>query len=216
MTPPPPRPMIYHITHLDNLPGIIADGGLVSDSTMVARGGPPATIGMTGIKKRRIEDYEVGCHPGHKVGQFVPFYFCPRSIMLYVIHRANHPDLAYRGGQDQIVHLEADLHRVIRWADDRARPWAFSLSNAGAAYATFLNQVERLNQLNWPAIGATDFRPPDVKEGKQAEFLVLDDFPWELIARIGVRSAGIQSRVSSVIRTARHLPPVEVLPGWYY
>jgi hypothetical protein len=208
--------MIYHITHVGNVPGIIADDGLVSDATMIARGGPAATIGMSGIKKRRVEECEVGCHPGHKVGQFVPFYFCPRSIMLYVIHCANHPDLAYHGGQDPIVHLEADLQQVIRWADERGRPWAYSLSNAGAAYATFRNQIEQLNQLDWPAIGATDFRPADVKEGKQAEFLLLGDFPWELITRIGVRSAGIQSEVTRAIRAARHLPPVEVQPGWYY
>ncbi len=208
--------MIYHITHVANLPDIIADAALVSDSTMIARGGPAATIGMIGIKKRRVEEYHVGCHPGHTVGQFVPFYFCPRSIMLYVIHRANHDALAYRGGQDSILHLEADLHRVIRWADERGRLWAFSLSNAGAAYATFLNRVEHLNQLNWPAIAATDFRQPDVKEGKQAEFLVLDEFPWELVTRIGVRSAEIQSAVGSAIGAARHRPPIEVQRGWYY
>ena len=215
MTPPPANPKIYHITHVDNLPGIIADGGLVSDAAMIARGGPAATIGMSGIKKRRVEELAVGCVPGANVGQFVPFYFCPRSIMLYVIHRRNHPELAYRGGQDPIVHLEADLHQVIQWAGEQGRPWAFSLSNAGAAYATFRNQVGHLSQLNWPAIAATDFRMAEIKEGKQAEFLVLGDFPWALINRIGVHSAGIQSRVMAALPVA-HRRPVDVQPAWYY
>jgi hypothetical protein len=43
--------------------------------------------------------------------------------MLFVIHRANHPELAYRGGQEPIVHLEADLYEVIRWADADGRRW---------------------------------------------------------------------------------------------
>ena len=60
MTPPPANPKIYHITHVDNLPGIIADGGLVSDATMIDRGGPAAMIGISGIKKRRVEELEVG------------------------------------------------------------------------------------------------------------------------------------------------------------
>jgi hypothetical protein len=60
---------------------------------------------MSAIKRRRVEELEVSCHPGTKVGDYVPFYFCPRSVMLYVIHRANHPDLSYRGGQEPIVHL---------------------------------------------------------------------------------------------------------------
>lgn len=118
MTPPPAQPKIYHITHVDNLPGIIADGALVSDAAMMARGGPVAPIGMSSIKMRRVHELEVHSHPGSRVGEYVPFFFCPRSIMLFVIHRANHPELTYRGGQGPIVHLEADLQEVVavgRW-----------------------------------------------------------------------------------------------------
>jgi hypothetical protein len=102
MTQPPARPKIYHITHVENLRDIIAAGGLVSDAEMIARGGPAAAIGMSSIKRRRVEQLELGCHPGTKVGDYVPFYFCPRSIMLFVIYCANHPELTYRGGQGPI------------------------------------------------------------------------------------------------------------------
>lgn len=109
MSPVPAQPKIYHITHVDNLPAIVRDRVLVSDATMLARGGPSVTIGMSEIKRRRIEEIMVTSHPDTKVGDYVPFYFCPRSVMLYLIYRANHQDLSYRGGQDPIVHLEADL-----------------------------------------------------------------------------------------------------------
>lgn len=72
MTAPPAQPTVYHITHVDNLPSIVANGGLVSDAAMMARGGPAAGIGMSGIKRRRIEELEVDCHPGTKVGDYVP------------------------------------------------------------------------------------------------------------------------------------------------
>ena len=85
MSKAPARPKIYHITHVDNLPRIAGEGCLVSDVTMVARGGPATPIGMSEIKRRRIELLEVSCHPGTKVGDYVPFFFCPRSIMLYVL-----------------------------------------------------------------------------------------------------------------------------------
>jgi hypothetical protein len=132
---------------------------------------------MGSIKARRLV-LPVHPHPGDCVGDYVPFYFCPRSIMLYVIHRANHPELAYRGGQDPIVHLEADLGAVVDWANANQRRWAFTLSNAGAAYAQFRAQIDLLHEVNWPAVQAHDFRSPDVKEGKQAEFLVHESFPW--------------------------------------
>jgi len=73
VTPAPAQPKIYHITHVENLPSIVADGGLVSDATMIARGGPAAAIGMSNIKRRRVEELGVDCHPGTKVGDYVPF-----------------------------------------------------------------------------------------------------------------------------------------------
>ena len=82
---------------------------------MAEQGGPVVSIGMGSIKQRRLS-LPVTCHPGDYVGDYVPFYFGPRSIMLYVIRCANHPELAYRGGQEPIVHLEADLPAVVQWA----------------------------------------------------------------------------------------------------
>jgi hypothetical protein len=211
MTTPPADPKIYHITHVDNLVAIINDGGLVSDATMIARGGPLAPIGMTGIKHRRLT-LPVRCHQGDHVGDYVPFYFCPRSIMLYVIHCGNKPELTYRGGQGPIVHLEADLHEVVAWADNNSRRWAFSLSNAGAYYAEFRADLSALDELDWDAIRNTEFRPREVKESKQAEFLVHGTFPWELVARIGVRTAGVGGRVTEALKTCQHKPGVGIRP----
>lgn len=215
MTAPPVRPMIYHITHIDNLPSIVATGGLLSDARMIAQGGPTAAIGMSTIKKRRLR-LSVSCHRDDRVGDYVPFYLCPRSIMLYVIHRANHPDLTYRGGQDPIVHLESDLYAVVAWAQRANRRWAFSLSNAGATYAEYRSSLGELSQVHWEAVAARDFRPPDIREHKQAEFLVHGSFPWYLISRIGVRSRQMKSQVLTAIVGAIHRPRVEVLPEWYY
>jgi hypothetical protein len=215
MTTPPPRPLIYHITHVDNLPSILADGGLLSDQLMITRGGPKATIGMGSIKQRRLS-LPVKCHSGDHVGDYVPFYFCPRSVMLFVIHMGNHPELGYKGGQGPIVHLVADLQDVITWADLNHRRWALSLGNAGAAYTEFRARREELDQLDWERIPATDFRSAEVKEAKQCEFLVRDSFPWALVSRIGVRDMQIQQRVEAAIGGASHCPPVRVERAWYY
>ncbi len=57
---------------------------------MIKRGGPAGSIGMSNIKQRRLQ-LPLRCHKGDSVGEYVPFYFCPRSVMLYLIYRANHP-----------------------------------------------------------------------------------------------------------------------------
>lgn len=211
----PPNPRIYHITHIGNLSKIVEKGNLLPDATILPDGGPPAAIGMTAIKARRLT-LPVKCHPGDHVGDYVPFYFCPRSIMLYVISKDNHPDLTYHGGQDPIVHLEADLKATVAWAEENGRRWAFSLSNAGAAYAQFRSSLTSLDQLNWSSIAATDFKQADVKEGKQAEFLLRDSFPWELVTRIGVRTNTIRTDAITAIEGATHQPDVVIEPSWYY
>lgn len=215
MSPPPARPRIYHITHIDNLPGIIEDGVLWSDAALIARGGPAASIGMGGIKQRRLE-LPVKCYFDECVGDCVPFYFCPRSVMLYILYRANDPELTYRGGQGPIVHLEADLYEAMDWAEANGRRWAFSLSNSGAFYTEFRNQRDQLDEINWSAVESTDFRDSDVKEGKQAEFLVHESFPWTLVRRIGVASPAIQTRAMRALHQGAHRPLVEVRREWYF
>lgn len=201
--------------HIDRLRSIVAAGGLWSDAVVTRQQPAGTTIGMPSIKQRRLR-LPVPCHPATHVGDYVPFYFCPRSIMLYVIHCGNHPELAYTGGQGPILHLEADLDQVIAWAQAQPRRWAFTQSNAGAYYTQFYDNVADLNKVNWPAIAATDFRPADVREGKQAEFLVHDSFPWHLVTRIGVHSAAVGAQVLTILAGAAHQPRVEVLPAWYY
>lgn len=211
----PGQPKIHHIVHVDRLASIVSDGQLWSDSVMAQRIGAGTTIGMSGIKQRRLS-LPVGCHPGDNVGDYVPFYFCPRSVMLYVIHKANNPELVYLGGQGPIVHLEADLHGVVAWADAINRRWAFSLSNAGAYYTEFRSTLTDLHEADWDAIHATDFRSTEVKEGKQAEFLVHESLPFDLVERIGVLSNGVAQQVSTALQGGSSRPSVEIRRDWYY
>ena len=104
-------------------------------------------------------------HPETKVGEYVPFYFCPRSIMLYILHKGNHPELDYEGGQRPIVHLQADLEQTIHWAEERKVRWAITDRNAGGYLADFYNHPDDIDKVEWEAVRATDFRGITVKEG---------------------------------------------------
>ena len=100
------------------------------------------------------------------------------------------PDVLYASGQEPIVHLEADAQEVVQWADSNGVHWAFSDRNAGTRYASFYKDLNHLNRIDWNAVEANDFRDLVIKEGKQAEFLVYDSFPWPLVRRVGVRNQG--------------------------
>ncbi len=215
MTPPPEKPKLYHIVHVDRLASIVSDGHLLCDATMANRADAGSTIGMKPIKARR-QAGRLQSHPALPVGGCVPFYFCPRSVMLYLISQQNHPDLEYKGGQGPIVHLELDLSRVVQWAEAEGLRWAFTSSNAGSSYFEDWADLARLDQIDWNAVRATDWRDPDVKQGKQAEFLVEGRVAWDLVERIGVRTNGIGQQAGAAIAAALSHPRIEIKHDWYY
>ena len=154
------------------------------------------------------------------MGDCVPFYFCPRSVMLYLLYQGNHPDLSYHGGQDPIVHLEADLGRTVAWANQEELRWAFTLSNAGAYYFEDRCDLAKLDEIDWDAVQANKWSGNEIhtsiKEGKQAEFLIERRFPWELVSRIGVWSQPVYYQAMEALESAGHKPLVEIRREWYY
>jgi len=212
--PIPANPKLFHIIHVDRLVSVIATGSLLCDAQIAAQGAMGTTIGMSSIKQRRLQELTLTTHPNLHVGQCVPFYFCPRSIMLYLIYQANHPDLDYKGGQGSIVHFQADLNALVAWANQQQRRWAFTLSNAGSRFFEDRKDLSDLHELDWQAIQTSDWQ--SCKDGKQAEFLVELDFPWHLIEEIGVRSQHSYQQVMNALQATPHRPAVSLKPEWYY
>ena len=209
----PTEPKIYHITPVDRLGSIASDGYLWSDAEARHRDLPGTVIGMSHIKERRLRELTLSKYPTLHVGECVPFYFCPRSVMLYLMH-VKSSQLTYQGGQEPIVHLEADLRETVAWADAHNRRWAFTPSSAASYSFTDYIDLGRLDVIDWDAIRATDWRT--CRDAKQAEFLIEESFPWEQVSRIGVRSQAMYARVQHALQGVRHRPTVAIKPGWYY
>ena len=204
---------IYYIVHYDNLRSIVDDGFLLTGRRVVERGWPSTDIGMSNIKQRRTA-LPLRSRPGLQVGACVPFYFCPRSVMLYVIYKRNHQDLGYQGGQNPIVHLEADLNRTVMWAEQHRLRWAFTTSNAATKYFDDYADLELLCHVDWKAVDASNWR--DCKSKKQAEFLVETRFPWSLVERIGFRTQATGVAAWNAVQDAEHHPEFVLKPTWYY
>ncbi|MBB2199363.1 DUF4433 domain-containing protein [Gluconacetobacter sp. 1c LMG 22058] len=209
----PVRPKIYHIVHVSNLPSIVGGEFILSDEMVTENKCVKTTIGMNDIKLRRLRELTLSSHPGLYVGQCVPFYFCPRSIMLYVIHMKN-GNLTYQGGQEDIVHLESDLYNTVAWANQHGLRWAFTLSNAGSRFFEDRSDLSRLGEIDWNAVRATSWS--QCKDGKQAEFLVERKFPWELVEKIGIKGRNCLFQASAAMSGVHHRPVIEIKPNWYY
>jgi hypothetical protein len=206
---PPANPPIYHITHLRNLASILAAGCLWSDAQRLKRGFTPTNIGYQHIKQRRLHR-AVPVAAGGTLGEYVPFNFCPRSVMLYVVNEG-HED--YAGGQTQVVHLVSS----VRTAAASGRPWAFTDRHADLAYAGYYADLDRLDAIDWNVMPREQWGgDQEVKERRQAEFLVYDWFPWTAVEHVGVQCREVLDEVGSLLSHQAHRPTVAVEPSWYY
>ena len=140
--------------------------------------------------------------------------------MLYVLYMGNLTELNYHGGQEPIVHLEADLRRTVALAEEHALRWAFTLSNAGAFYFEDRCDLAQLDEIDWNAVQARKWSgtgiDSSVKEHKQAEFLIEQQLPLELVSRIGVQSMPVCQQVRAALESTAHKLPVEIRREWYY
>ena len=210
----PRQPKIYHIVHINNLNSILNSKGLFSYSQVKTNNSINTNIGMSKIKERRLTELRLSSHPDLFVGQCVPFYFCPRSVMLYVIYRGDSPEIEYHDGQEGIIHLQSDLHSTVQWASQTNKRWAFTLSNAGSYYFEDTNNLNNLGLLDWNAINATNWQ--HCKEEKQAEFLIENSFPWHLVEGIGVYSQKTYNETIRILNLNSEITPVRIIKEWYY
>lgn len=208
MTTPPSNPKIFHITPLTTLPKIIAAGALWSDARVRSLKAGGTNIGLQNIKDRRLRT-PVRVAAGGMVGDYVPFYFCPRSVMLFLIHKGHEN---YGGGQAPIVHLVSDVATAV----GLRRPWAFTDRNAATAYAQQFDALSDLDKIDWTAMPKRIWNDPVVKEPRQAEFLVHDVFEWTAVHEIAVIDAVQQASVRAILSAVPHKPPVTVHRDWYY
>ncbi len=202
----PAETPIYHITDIANLRGIVARKGLRSDVAMAKSN--PEVIGYDHIKKRRATEIRVDCCENRFVGEFVPFYYCPRSPMLYTINLGNTGRPA--GCQKSIVHLVSTVGAALA----RAADWAISDGNAGAYHSLFYKDLKELAELDWQAIRATSWQGRTHQ--KMAEFLVADFFPWNAFDKIGCCNPETARQVREILDGAGHIPAVSVEHSWYY
>ena len=69
--------------------------------------------------------------------------------MLYLMYQGNHPDLDYRGGQDPIIHLEADLHAAVDWAKRRNDAGHLPCQTQVRTFLKTAADLSQLNEIDW-------------------------------------------------------------------
>lgn len=210
--PPPPERQILHFTHVSHLASVIAQGGLLADALV----GDALTteVGDRQIKAAR-RTLTVSCGPGGHPCDYVPFYFAPRSPMLYRIAKGGVEQ--YHDGQDPLVYLASRIEDV----DGAERPWVFSDGNCGSMLTRYYDDLDRLDDaVDWPLQEAkwwnSTAEDPNRATRRAAEFLVHQTMPWELVRGLVVRTDATRSLVQSILDESGAEKRIVVRPHWYY
>lgn len=204
---------IYHITHVENLPTIIQRGRLLCPVFLVEQNLSHLNIAHQNIQSRRVQK-KVPLAPFGVLHDYVPFYFAPRSPMLYTINRGNVE--GYSDGQTPIIHLVTSAEVVA----DEKRPFVFTDGHAIIAISKFYNDLGNLDQIDWKLMKAKYWRDTD-EDGdrlrrRNAEFLIYHFLPWTLIHEIGVINKTIGEKVEDMLSEQPHRPLVKIRGEWYY
>lgn len=206
------REYCYRLTHRDNLEhhlrvGICtrhhpdADPGFVSI-------GHPDIIASRDTEKVRLRGY------GY-LGEYVPFYFTPKSIMQFnIVTGYWHPVVQQRHPSELVV-LRCrivDLNECDRYF--------FTDGQANNALTNHYRNLVDLDAVDWPCIHAGNFsKSGDADRARryQAEFLVHHHVPVDRIESIHVYDQAARQRVlKTLVKTGHTHIPVYITKQYYF
>lgn len=210
-----PTPVL-HFTPVEHLPTLI-ERGLLSDTAAQSEGVLTTEIGNPGIKDQRRQR-AVSVAPGGAVADYVPFYFAPRSPMMFAISRGNVP--SYTGGTARLIYLVSTLERLHELGH---RP-VITDRNAALAYTEFRafhpSDLVDDDFVDWPLMGQQYWNntsdEPQRVERRMAECLAPARVAWEAVLSIGTQSEIVAEEVRSILNAAGSAVPVHVRAAWYF
>lgn len=204
---------LYRVAHGKHLASLVARG-LLCRRIVQAEGIQFQTISNEEIEDKRAAT-TMPCGPGGTLHDYVPFHFGPRSPMMSRISYRNLP--AYTEGQRPLLYLVTSVAAITR----AGLLFTYTDGHPLAALSDTFDDADRIaERVDLPLMRERYWKDteddPDRERRRQAELLVFDRVPWEVIEEIGVLDVKIKARVEGILAGSAHVPPVTVRPDWYY
>jgi hypothetical protein len=156
---------------------------------------------------------------------YVPFYFAPRSPMLYCNHKQNIPNAK---PQEEIIYFVANAEKIA----SHSLEFLFYDQHPVTATAKQYNNLDDLKKINWelffeqPQIGGyckywqdniNEPRYVKRKAIRQAEFLIHQQISIDYIDLIAVQNKTTLKNVEEILRSynIRNIK-LEIKSEWYY
>lgn len=210
----PEKALIFRITHVQNVPWILANGLHCASSNCL----DPNFIQIGNselIAKRPTRNVLIP--PGGTLSDYIPFYFTPYSPMLMNI-KTGHNGVTQRP-MTEIAILVSSLREIRR----RGVPFVFTDRHAVYQAANFFDELERLDQIPWATLRARDFKKRDRNledldkfERYQAEALIYRHLPIDCVLGLVCYEAQHQEQVQKNCDTLGLRTKVLCKPDLYF
>jgi hypothetical protein len=203
---------VYRITHIQNLQHILQFG--ICTKHHPDAGPHFTTLGNPSIISRR--DTTVVRISGYgNIGEYVPFYFTPRSIMLYNIVTGYQAPIVPKVERNDIIIFHARISQLIL-----SGQYFFTNGQANDALTDHFNDVKDLALVDWKCIKSGNFSKSEGDFDKprryQAEFLVRHHVPLSFLDGIVVYNHSVTTFVQDELKKAGIVLPVSVNANHFF
>ena len=211
---------LYRMTHIVNVPHILANGITHKDSPNFNR--DYLTIGdLSLIDNRNSKTVVVDNGNFNKrdaevitLGNYIPFYFGVRMPMLYVIQNGGN-FVTHATPPEDIVYLVCSLELIIKEGHD----FYFTDGHATDGFTSFYDKT-RLEDLkdiiDWESVKAQFWSGQEnlnVKRKKQAECLVQGDISPETLIGFGCFNQNTADKLTAMSIAA---DKIKIIPNAYF
>ncbi|WP_106496404.1 type II toxin-antitoxin system toxin DNA ADP-ribosyl transferase DarT [Lentibacillus sp. Marseille-P4043] len=204
--------LLYHITDLNNLESILQHGGLLAHNTIEEKSVEYENIAHNSIQNKRTMK-TVPLPPNGNLHDYVPFYFAPKSPMLYAIRKGQVE--GYEHGQGHIIYLVSRTD-IIHYA---GLEYVFTDGHAIMGFTDFYKDLKHIDKIDWEVMQSKYWfdreDDPDRKRRRQAEFLVHKFIPFDFILGFAVKNESIKLQVENLIHKYDYDKFVAIR-NWYY
>jgi len=200
--------LLYHITHISNLESIIKQGSLWSHAQIKEHTIHYIDVANHDIQSRR-ERTKIPVGAGGYLHNYVPFYFAPRSPMLYALKMQPIP-------QDDIVYFMTNTQAIQK----NSLQYIFTNAHAIRRLTNFYTDLKNLSEIDWDVMRASVWTDtdddPSRKARRQAEFLVLNEVPLSACLGFSVYSCKAKQKVEKMLKNYNLALPVAIRRHFYF
>lgn len=204
------KALAFRITHVNNVRWI-AQNGLHCPNSL-SKDANFLPIGNADLINKR-SSRQVPIPPSGTLSDYVPFYFTPKSMMMFNIKTGYN---VQKRSNEEIAIVVTSVPQLV---SDKV-PFIFTDRHAYTQFTQFTSDTSKLSELPWDLWRSVDFKRNNDDLGKtdryQAELLVHARLPVTSILGVAGCDTSCRDQISAILSGTPLEGKAYAMPSWYF